>query len=165
MEPFILLLASFAVLGVLDIVGGAKIGLNYILIFAAIFISIFLYNINFSIPGFFASSGTIGLFEIFGSIAVIAILPRLGLGDRIFLATTFLVYPFWLMWGIIALAMILTKPIFRLILFFAKDWNPILPFYPFLFLSALIAFFVVSWALGDASLLPIIPPISKLLGF
>ena len=65
-------------------------------------------------------------------------MPKIGSGDKIFLAATFLIYPFWLMWGIIALALLLTRPVFKLISFFVKNREMSVPFYPFLFLSTVI---------------------------
>lgn len=143
-EPFVLLLASFAILGILDIVGGQRINVKYIFFFAAIFVMIFLYNINFDIPKYVAESSTLNLVEVFGSIVILLLLPKVGIGDRIFLAATFLVYPFWLMWCIILLAFLLTRPVFKLISFFVKRGNMSVPFYPFLFLSAAIMFALVS---------------------
>ena len=137
-EPLVLLLVSFAILGILDILGGKRIDVKYILFFAAVFVIIFLYNINLDIPGFVASSSTLKLAEVFGSIAILLILPKVGSGDKIFLATAFLIYPFWLMWGIIVLALLLTRPVFKLILFFVKNREMSVPFYPFLFLSTVI---------------------------
>ncbi|MCX6770967.1 MAG: hypothetical protein NTX79_02835 [Candidatus Micrarchaeota archaeon] len=137
-EPLALLLASFAILGILDIIGGKRIDVNNILFFAAVFAIIFLYSINFDIPKFAASSSTLKLAEVFGSIAILLLLPKVGSGDKIFLATTFLIYPFWLMWGIILLALLLTRPVFKLISFFVKSGNMSVPFYPFLFLSTAI---------------------------
>ena len=142
-EPFVFLLASFAILGILDILGGQRINTDYILFFAAIFIMIFLYNISFDIPKFMASSSTLSLVEVFGSIAVLLILPKVGTGDKIFLATAFLIYPFWLIWCILLLALLLTRPVFRLISFFVKRGNMSVPFYPFLFLSAAIMFALI----------------------
>jgi hypothetical protein len=144
MESFILLLLSFAVLGILDIVGRKRINTEYILLFAVIFVIIFLYNINFNIPEFIASSSMLNSVEIFGSILILLLLPKIGIGDKIFLATTFLIYPFWLMWIIILLAMLLTRPVFKLISFFVKSGNMSLPFYPFLFLSTVIMFVLIS---------------------
>jgi len=142
-EPFVLLLASFAILGILDIVGGERINIKYILFFAVIFAIIFLYNINFDISGFMASSSTLNLAEVFGSIVILLLLPKVGVGDKIFLATTFLIYPFWLMWCIILLALLLTRPVFKLISFFVKSGNMSVPFYPFLFLSTAIMFALI----------------------
>lgn len=144
MEPFILLLVPFAVLEILDIVGGGRINLKYILFFAVIFLAIFLYNINFDFSKFIASSSTLNSIGIFGSIFILLIFPRIGIGDKIFLATTFLIYPFWFMWPIILLALLLTRPIFKLMSFFLKERDLALPFYPFLFLSTLIMFVIVS---------------------
>jgi hypothetical protein len=140
MESLIPLLASFAILGILDIAGGKRINTSYVLFFAVIFVMIFLYGINFDIPGFMASSSVLNSVEIFGSILILLLLPGVGIGDKIFLAATFLVYPFWLMWAIIVLALLLTRPVFKLISFFVKSGNLSVPFYPFLFLSALILF-------------------------
>ena len=142
-EPFVLLLASFAILGILDIAGGQRIDAKYILFFAAIFVIIFLYGINFDIPKFITSSSTLNLVGVFGSIAVLLILPKVGAGDKIFLAATFLIYPFWLMWCILLLALLLTRPVFKLISYFVKSGNMSVPFYPFLFLSAAIMFVLI----------------------
>ena len=142
-EPLVLLLVSFAILGILDILGGKRIDVKYILFFAAVFVIIFLYNINLDIPGFVASSSTLKLAEVFGSIAILLILPTVGSGDKIFLATAFLIYPFWLMWGIIVLALLLTRPVFRLISIFVKRGNMSVPFYPFLFLSSAMMFVLI----------------------
>ena len=141
--PFVLLLVSFAILGILDILGGKRIDVRYILFFAAFFVIMFLYNINFDIPKFVAASSTLNLVEVFGSIAILLLLPKLGSGDKIFLATAFLIYPFWLMWGIILLALFLTRPVFKLISFFVKSGDMSVPFYPFLFLSAAIMFALI----------------------
>ena len=136
--PLILLLVSFAILGILDIVGRKRINIKYILLFAVIFVMIFLYNINFDIPGFIASSSPPNSVEIFGSILILLLLPKVGIGDKIFLAVTFLLYPFWLMWLIILLALLLTRPAFKLMSFFVKSGNMSVPLYPFLFLSTAI---------------------------
>ena len=136
MESIIPLLVSFAILGILDIAGGKRINVNYILFFAAVFVMLFLYNINFDLSGFVASSSALNSLEIFGSIIVLLLLPDLGTGDKLFLAATFLVYPFWLMWAIIVLALLLTRPVFKLISFFVKNRRMSVPFYPFLFLAA-----------------------------
>ena len=142
-EPFVLLLASFAILGILDIVGGKRININYVFFFAAIFVMIFLFNIGFDIPKFAASSSSLKLAEVFGSIIILLLLPNVGIGDKIFLATAFLIYPFWLIWCIILLALLLTRPVFKLISFFARSRDMSVPFYPFLFLSAAILFAVI----------------------
>jgi hypothetical protein len=97
MESFIPLLVSFAILGILDIAGRKRINIKYVLFFAAIFVIIFLYNINFDVSKFMASSSILSSVEMFGSILILLLLPRVGIGDKIFLAATFLVYPFWLM--------------------------------------------------------------------
>ena len=143
MESFIPLLVSFAILGILDIVGRKRINIKYILFFAVVFVIIFLYNINFGISNFIASSSLLNSLEIFGSIIILLILPRVGIGDKIFLATTFLIYPFWLIWLIILLAFVLTRPVFKLISFFVKSRELSVPFYPFLFLSTAIMFALV----------------------
>jgi len=142
-EPFVLLLASFAVLGILDIAGRERINVKYILFFAVIFVMIFLYNINFDVSKFIASSPALSLVEVFGSIVILLLLPNFGNGDKIFLAATFLIYPFWLMWCIILLAHLLTQPVFKLISLFVKNRNMSVPFYPFLFLSAAIMFALI----------------------
>jgi hypothetical protein len=91
-----------------------------------------------------ASSSILNSVEIFGSVFILLILPRVGMGDKIFLATTFLIYPFWLMWIIIFLAFLLTRPVFKLVSFFVKNRNISVPFYPFLFLSTVIMFVLIS---------------------
>lgn len=148
MESLIPLLVSFAILGILDVVGGKRINTNYILFFAVVFVIIFLYNINLDISGFMASSSLLNSVEIFGSIVILLLLPELGIGDKIFLATTFLVYPFWLMWTIILLALLLTRPAFKIISFFVKSGNMSVPFYPFLFLSTVMMFAFISLVSG-----------------
>ena len=104
---------------------------------------IFLFNIGFDIPKFAASSSSLKLAEVFGSIIILLLLPNVGIGDKIFLATAFLIYPFWLIWCIILLALLLTRPVFKLISFFARSRDMSVPFYPFLFLSAAILFAVI----------------------
>ena len=144
MESLIPLLVSFAILGILDIAGGKRINIKYVLFFAAIFVVLFLYGIKFDIPGFIASSSILNSVEIFGSIIILLLLPGIGIGDKIFLATTFLVYPFWLIWAITLLALLLTRPVFKIISFFVKSGNMSVPFYPFLFLSTAIMFAFIS---------------------
>lgn len=139
-EPFIILLASLAILGIMDIIGLERINIKYIMLFSAIFFAIFLYNINFDISKFIASSTSISLIEIFGSMIVLLLFPGIGLGDKLFMVFTFLIYPFWLMWAIIILALILTRPAFKAVSVFIKNGTIAVPFYPFLFLSAAIIF-------------------------
>ena len=142
-QPFVLLLASFAILGILDVIGGQRINVKYIYFFAAVFALIFLYNIGFDIPKFAALTPALSLVEIFGSIAILLVLPKVGMGDKIFLAATFVIYPFWLMWCIILLALLLTRPVFKLISLFVKSGSMSVPFYPFLFLSAALVFVLI----------------------
>ena len=139
-EPFILLLAPFAILAILDIIGLERINLRYILLFSAFFIAIFLYNIHFDISGYLAASTPYALLETFGSMAILLLLPGLGIGDKLVVASTFLIFPFWLIWAIVLLALILTRPFFKVISIFIRRGPMALPFYPFLFISSLLIF-------------------------
>ena len=143
MFSLIPLLVAFAVLGIYDILGNKKIDMGIILFFAAIFVLIFFYEINFSISSY--ESGTNGwiIVATFASALMLLILPGFGLGDKIFLVVTFFVYPFWLIWMIIILAQVLMMPIFKLIFYFKRSGGASLPFYPFLFLAALVAYYAI----------------------
>lgn len=145
MFTLIFLLVSFAILGILDIIGMAKINTSTILVFSLITIFLFLYTINFNPVGYFQNLGILALVEIFGSIIILFIYPYLGMGDKIFLSTTFLLYPFWIIWAIIILAIILTKPLFALIRVFIKNADLALPFYPFLFLASFIVYLLLKF--------------------
>lgn len=139
-EPFILLLAPFAILGILDIIGLERIDLRYVLLFSAFFIAVFLYNIRLDISGYLAASTSYALLETFGSMAILLLLPGLGTGDKLVVASTFLVFPFWLIWAIVLLALLLTRPVFKIMSIFIRKGAMALPFYPFLFISSLLVF-------------------------
>jgi len=134
------LLIALAILGIYDIVGNKRISVKVILFFAVIFVLIFLYQINLSINSYLNATPKWELEATLISIIALFLLPMIGMGDKIFLAVTFLVYPFWLIWAIIILAQVLITPVFKVIFFFRKGAKASLPFYPFLFLATLVVY-------------------------
>ncbi|EET90257.1 MAG: hypothetical protein LVQ97_04990 [Candidatus Micrarchaeales archaeon] len=137
MFTILYLIFAFAVLAVLDISGKKRIGLKYLLALSLLSVLMSLVFREY-VPIF---SG-VGIYEVVASIAITALLPRIGSGDKIFLASAFLLYPFWLIWAIVAFAMLLTVPFFRLAHIFKKKGKVSLPFYPFLFFSAIIVYII-----------------------
>lgn len=138
------LLVAFAVLAVYDIVDFELIDLGSILLFVLVFIAIFLFRINFSLSQYAAATPGWEIAAVLASMAAVVVFPRLGMGDKLFLVATFLVYPFWLMWIVIVLAQLLVSMVFRLVFHFRKnkDGSLALPFYPFLFIAALLVYFI-----------------------
>lgn len=141
MFSLIPILVAFAVLGAYDILGNMRINLNIILFFSVLFALLFLYQINFSVSYYESITPGWTIAATIMSAALLLLLPNLGLGDKIFLVVAFFLYPFWLIWIIFLLAQVLMIPIFGIILFFKKNGKSSLPFYPFLFLAALIVYF------------------------
>ncbi|MDE1768455.1 MAG: hypothetical protein KGH64_02740 [Candidatus Micrarchaeota archaeon] len=140
--PLIALLIAFAILGFYDIIGLGRIDFRVIVLFACIFFLIFLYQTGFSINSYTATTPKWQIAATILSMIVFIALPRLGIGDKIFVAITFLVYPFWLIWLIVIFAQALITPFFKIIMKFRNSSAATLPFYPFLFLSALIIYVI-----------------------
>ncbi|MGC8537575.1 MAG: hypothetical protein ACP5MZ_01145 [Candidatus Micrarchaeia archaeon] len=131
------LLIAFAVLGFMDIAGNNKINIKYLLGFSAISIMLsilFRYYVVY-LSGYY-------IYIVAASVIILYLLPRLGLGDKIFISSLLILYPFWLVWVLIALAALLAKPVFAFILLFSKKNKIELPFYPLLFISSAILLIV-----------------------
>ena len=131
------LIFAFAVLAVLDILGKKRISLKYLLA-----LSLLSVLMSLAFREYVSIFSGIGIYVVAASIAITALLPRIGPGDKIFLASAFLLYPFWLIWAIVAFAVLLTVPLFRLARIFRKKGKVSLPFYPFLFFSAIVVYII-----------------------
>jgi len=131
------LIFAFAVLAVLDILGKKRISLKYLLA-----LSLLSVLMSLAFREYVSIFSGIGIYVVAASIAITALLPRIGPGDKIFLASAFLLYPFWLIWTIVAFAVLLTVPLFRLARIFRKKGKVSLPFYPFLFFSAIVVYII-----------------------
>ncbi|MCL5434332.1 MAG: hypothetical protein M1559_01295 [Candidatus Marsarchaeota archaeon] len=131
------LIFAFAVLAVLDILGKKRISLKYLLA-----LSLLSVLMSLAFREYVSIFSGIGIYVVAASIAITALLPRIGPGDKIFLASAFLLYPFWLIWTIVAFAVLLTVPLFRLARIFRKKGKVSLPFYPFLFFSAIAVYII-----------------------
>ena len=137
MFTILYLIFAFAVLAVLDILGKKRISLKYLLA-----LSLLSVLMSLAFREYVSIFSGIGIYVVAASIAITALLPRIGPGDKIFLASAFLLYPFWLIWAIVAFAVLLTVPLFRLARIFRKKGKVSLPFYPFLFFSAIIVYII-----------------------
>ncbi len=137
MFTILYLIFAFAVLAVLDILGKKRISLKYLLA-----LSLLSVLMSLAFREYVSIFSGIGIYVVAASIAIIALLPRIGPGDKIFLASAFLLYPFWLIWAIVAFAVLLTVPLFRLARIFRKKGKVSLPFYPFLFFSAIVVYII-----------------------
>ena len=127
------LLISFAILGLMDIMGKNRISLKYLVVFSAagMLLSVVFGYYSAVLNGYY-------LYAAIASAVLLYALPKLGLGDRIFLSSLLLLYPFWFVWVLIALAVLLAKPIFMLMARFSHGKRLEAPFYPFLFVSSAI---------------------------
>ncbi len=137
MFTILYLIFAFAVLAVLDILGKKRISLKYLLA-----LSLLSVLMSLAFREYVSIFSGIGIYVVAASIAITALLPRIGPGDKIFLASAFLLYPFWLIWAIVAFAVLLTVPLFRLARIFRKKGKVSLPFYPFLFFSAIVVYII-----------------------
>ena len=137
MFTILYLIFAFAVLAVLDILGKKRISLKYLLA-----LSLLSVLMSLAFREYVSIFSGIGIYVVAASIAITALLPRIGPGDKIFLASAFLLYPFWLIWAIVAFAVLLTVPLFRLARIFRKKGKVSLPFYPFLFFSAITVYII-----------------------
>jgi hypothetical protein len=137
MFTILYLIFAFAVLAVLDILGKKRISLKYLLA-----LSLLSVLMSLAFREYVSIFSGIGIYVVAASIAITALLPRIGPGDKIFLASAFLLYPFWLIWTIVAFAVLLTVPLFRLARIFRKKGKVSLPFYPFLFFSAIVVYII-----------------------
>ena len=137
MFTILYLIFAFAVLAVLDILGKKRISLKYLLA-----LSLLSVLMSLAFREYVSIFSGIGIYVVAASIAITALLPRIGPGDKIFLASAFLLYPFWLIWAIVAFAVLLTVPLFRLARIFRKKGKVSLPFYPFLFFSAIAVYII-----------------------
>ena len=132
------LLIVFGFLAVFDLLGSKRINIIIILIGAVL---ILIMN-SFSVLN--------GVLLYAGILSIIALLfiKRLGTGDKIVLATSFIIYPFYLIWSIIIFALLISKPFLKIKSWFAyhifKRENASIAFYPFLFISSIIVYFLIS---------------------
>ncbi|EQD45795.1 conserved hypothetical protein, membrane [mine drainage metagenome] len=133
------LLAVFAILGFMDIAGNNTINVKYIVLFSILSI---ILSLAFGYYLVYLSSYY--LYIVIASVVFIYLLPRLGLGDKVFLSSLFALYPFWFVLALIALAALFVKPVFALMGLFSKKKELRLPFYPFLFLSSAILLIAVN---------------------
>ena len=139
MFTILYLMVSFLVLGLLDIRGWMRISAKTLYLFsgASVVLST-IYGVYR--PLFFSLLPVVALpqyYAIAASVAILALMGDIGFGDKIFLSSVFLLYPFWFVWVIFIVATLLTKPVFKAISWFRRGKEISLPFYPFLFLSAL----------------------------
>ncbi len=127
------LLISFAILGLMDIIGKNRIDLRYLAVFSAasILLSAIFGYYSAVLNGYY-------LYAAIASAVLLYALPKLGIGDKIFLSSLLLLYPFWFVWVLIALAVLLAKPVFMLMARFSRSKRLEAPFYPFLFISSAI---------------------------
>lgn len=128
---FLPLLIVFGFLAVFDILDAKKINIVYIII--GVFVLLFM-------NGFSLNNGimlTIGII----SIIIVLFIKFLGFGDKIILAVSFLIYPFYWIWIILLFAFILSKPILSIKSWFNRHFTKhkevSVAFYPYLFLSSL----------------------------
>jgi len=132
------LLIAFGFLAVFDLLGSKRINILFILI--GVFI-VLLMNAFSLLNGLLLYAGI-------ASIIALLFIKRLGLGDKILLATSFLIYPFYLIWLIILVALLLSKPFLKIKSWLAyhlfKRESVSVAFYPFLFISALIIYLFLS---------------------
>ena len=133
------LLASFFVLGLLDVKGWMRINsfVVYLLSFASILLSVVFGVYHGLLYGTLPLVGIPDIYAVVLSIIVLMALPGLGFGDKLFLSSVFFLYPFWFVWLVVILASMLIKPAFALLSVFIKKRQLSLPFYPFLFASTL----------------------------
>jgi len=132
------ILIAFGFLAVFDLLDSKRI--NIILIFIGVFIVLLMNS--------FSILNGILLYAGIASIIALLFIKRLGAGDKILLATSFIIYPFYLIWAIILLALLLSKPFLKVKSWFAyhlfKKQNISVAFYPFLFISTIIIYFLLS---------------------
>jgi len=132
------LLIAFGFLAVFDLLNSKRI--NIIFIFIGAFIVLFMNS-------FHILNGIL-LYAGIASIIALLFIKRLGTGDKILLATSFIIYPFYLMWLIILIALLLSKPFLKIKSWFAyhlfKRQSVSVAFYPFLFISAIIVYLLLS---------------------
>jgi len=132
------LLIAFGFLAIFDLLDSKRINIIFILI--GVFLVLLMNTFSF----------LNGLLLYAGIISIIALLfiKRLGLGDKILLATSFLIYPFYLIWLIILVALLLSKPFLKIKSWLAyhlfKRESVSVAFYPFLFISTLIIYLFLS---------------------
>jgi hypothetical protein len=128
----------FGFLAIFDLLGSKRINITIIMI--GIFIILLLNSFSL-LKGILLYAGLI-------SIIILLFIKRLGLGDKLVLATSFLIYPFYFIWIIIILALFLSKPFLSIKHWFASHFynrqNVSVAFYPFLFISSVIIYFILS---------------------
>ncbi len=133
------LLIVFGFLAVLDLLDAKRI--NVIFILFGIFVLFFMNK-------FTIEHGAMLFLGIISSLAVLFV-PHLGNGDKMTLIASFLIYPFYWIWLILFLAILISKPFLG-----AKSWlyfhvlhrNTVsVAFYPYLFLSVLLIVFIFSF--------------------
>ena len=144
MFTLIFLMISFLILAIYDIIGKKKIKTSVVIIFSLMTVGLFLYNINFQPLIYFQALNNINMIILTSSFLVLFFLLPIGGGDKIFLAPAFLLYPIWLMWSIILLAELMAILEFAIMGIFIRKQKLTIPFYPFLFISSVIIYFVIS---------------------
>lgn len=129
---YLALLIVFGFLAVFDLLDAKKINIVFILIGAGVL----LFMSDFALNS--------GIMLTIGAISIIPLLFMrfLGIGDKIILAFSFLIYPFYWIWAILIFAILLSKPALKtkswFYRHFNKNKNVSVAFYPYLFLSTLI---------------------------
>ncbi|MCL5440484.1 MAG: hypothetical protein M1448_01195 [Candidatus Marsarchaeota archaeon] len=133
------LLASLFILGLLDVKGWTRVNslAVYLLSLTSLILSAASGSYREILFGALPLLGMPSLYAVALSIIVLIALPGLGAGDKIFLSSIFFLYPFWFVWLVVALASMFVKPAFAILSIFIKGKRLSLPFYPFLFASAL----------------------------
>jgi len=132
------LLIVFGFLAVFDLLGSKRINIIIILIGAILLLVMNAFSI---LNGVLLYSGIL-------SIIALLFIKRFGTGDKIVLATSFVIYPFYLIWSIIIFALLISKPFLKVKSWFEyrflKKENVSVAFYPFLFISSIIVYFLIS---------------------
>lgn len=130
------LLIVFGSLAVFDILGKKRINLMIILLCSGL-----LLFMN----GFIFNSGMMLVFGIVSSVAIL-LMRFLGIGDKIVLIVSLMVYDFYWIWIILILAIIISRPAIKIKSFFNinKSNSVSVAFYPYLFISTLIIVWILS---------------------
>jgi len=132
------LLIAFGFLAIFDILDSKRIKTIFIII--GVLLVLFMNSLSI-LNGILLYIGII-------SVIILLFIKKIGAGDKILLATSFIIYPFYLIWAILLLAFILSEPFLKIKSFFMyhllKKQRVSIAFYPFLFISTLIIYFILS---------------------
>ncbi len=137
MFNYLPLLIVFGFLAVFDLLDSKRINILFILIGA--FVLFFMNN-------FTLLKGTMFLIGVF-SIIILFFIKSLGMGDKIVLSASFLIYPFYWMWLILTVAILISKPVLKIKSFFYSLFHKervSVAFYPFLFISTLLIVIIMN---------------------